>query len=264
MMARAASLENLLELHRLNCVDRPSSFGDISVASLENMLRSSAAGKFAFFAYVPVISSPPLALEMSWRQPSAVTRDAAKVRCSSCRRLARVGCSRNVMLAKRSVERPLCFFFFFIYFLFWWTCFDRSSCLACEGFPEETILWYQVSREGSWALRSQSLPVCSVCTFPASLRHGDYRSREDSWQAQITDRRRNRWFGVNVPHAPRPAEWCAILFLWLPTLTRPGLDLGLSRTGKREEKERREREEEEKRERRENGESGTRTYAGSA
>ena len=49
MMARRASLENLLALHRLNCVDRPSSFGDISVASLENMLMSSATGKFAFF-----------------------------------------------------------------------------------------------------------------------------------------------------------------------------------------------------------------------
>ena len=57
MMARPASLENSLALHRLNCVDRPSGFGDISVASLENMLRSSAAGKFAFFAYVPVLSS---------------------------------------------------------------------------------------------------------------------------------------------------------------------------------------------------------------
>ena len=58
MMARPASLKNSLALHRLNqCVDRPSSFGDTSVASLENMLRSSAAGKFAFFAYVPVLSS---------------------------------------------------------------------------------------------------------------------------------------------------------------------------------------------------------------
>ena len=57
-----------------------------------------------------------------------------------------------------------------------------------------------------------------------------YRRREDNWQAQITDRRRNRWFGVNVPRAPRPAELGTILFLWLPTLTRPGRDLGLSRT----------------------------------
>ena len=48
-MARPASLENSLALHRLNCVNRPSSFGDISVANLENMLRSSATGKFAFF-----------------------------------------------------------------------------------------------------------------------------------------------------------------------------------------------------------------------
>ena len=29
MMTRPASLENSLALHRLNCVDRPSSFGDI-------------------------------------------------------------------------------------------------------------------------------------------------------------------------------------------------------------------------------------------
>ena len=66
----------------------------------------------------------------------------------------------------------------------------------------------------------------------SSLRHGDYRRREDKPKmGQITDRRRNRWIGVNVPHAPRPAEWGAILFLCLPTLTRPGLDLGLSRTG---------------------------------
>ena len=57
MMALPASLENSLELHCLNCVDRPSNFGDISVASLENMLKSSAAGKFAFFAYVPMLSS---------------------------------------------------------------------------------------------------------------------------------------------------------------------------------------------------------------
>ena len=42
MTARPASLENSLALHRLICVDCPSSFGDISVASLENMLRSSA------------------------------------------------------------------------------------------------------------------------------------------------------------------------------------------------------------------------------
>ena len=63
----------------------------------------------------------------------------------------------------------------------------------------------------------------------SSLRHGDYRSRED--KPKSLDRRWNRWFGVNVPHAPRPAEWAAILFLCLPTLTRPGLDLGLSRTG---------------------------------
>ena len=54
MTARPASLENSLALHRLIYVDCPSSFGDISVASLENMLRSSATGKFAFFAYVPV------------------------------------------------------------------------------------------------------------------------------------------------------------------------------------------------------------------
>ena len=57
MVARPASLENSLALHRLNCIDRPSSFGDISVASLENMLRSSAAEKFTFFAYVPVLTS---------------------------------------------------------------------------------------------------------------------------------------------------------------------------------------------------------------
>ena len=57
MIARTASLENSLAIHRLNCVDRPSSFGDISVASLESMLRSSATGKFSFFAYVPVFTS---------------------------------------------------------------------------------------------------------------------------------------------------------------------------------------------------------------
>ena len=49
MTARPASLENSLGRHRLICVDCPSSFGDISVASLENMLRLSAAGKFTFF-----------------------------------------------------------------------------------------------------------------------------------------------------------------------------------------------------------------------
>ena len=71
MTARPAYLEKSLALHRLNCVDCPSSFGDISVASLGNMLRSSATGKFAFFAYVPVFSSrlravcPSLAVGMS-------------------------------------------------------------------------------------------------------------------------------------------------------------------------------------------------------
>ena len=79
---------------------------------------------------------------------------AAKVRCCTCRRLAWVGCSRNVMLAEKSVERPLGFFSFSFFFLFWWTCFTTSSCLACKGFPEEAILWDQVSRKGSWALRS--------------------------------------------------------------------------------------------------------------
>ena len=70
--ARPASLENSLALHRLICVDCPSSFGDISVASLENMLRSSATRKvrvfclrasvkLAFTSSLPV----PLALEMS-------------------------------------------------------------------------------------------------------------------------------------------------------------------------------------------------------
>ena len=48
-------------------------------------------------------------------KPFAVTRDAAKVRCGTCRRLDRVGCSRNVMLAEGSVERLL-FFSFFIFF----------------------------------------------------------------------------------------------------------------------------------------------------
>ena len=50
MTARPASLENALALYRLNCVDCPSGFGDISVASLEKMLRLSATGKFTFFA----------------------------------------------------------------------------------------------------------------------------------------------------------------------------------------------------------------------
>ena len=67
MMARPASLENSLALHCLNCVDRPSSFGEISVASLENMLRSSAAGKL--LTGVPVLAftcslPDPLALGM--------------------------------------------------------------------------------------------------------------------------------------------------------------------------------------------------------
>ena len=50
MRARPAFLLNVLELHCLNCVDCPSSFGDMSVASLGNLLRSSATGKFAFFS----------------------------------------------------------------------------------------------------------------------------------------------------------------------------------------------------------------------
>ena len=38
-------------------------------------------------------------------------------RCSKSS-LARVGCSRNVMLAERSAERPLCFFSFSFFFSF--------------------------------------------------------------------------------------------------------------------------------------------------
>ena len=52
-------------------------------------------------------------------------------------------------------------------------------------------------------------------------------------QAQITDEETAGLAGVKSTfefHAPRPAEWGAILFLCLPALTRPGLDLGLSRT----------------------------------
>ena len=72
MTARPASLENSLALHRLKCVDCPSSFRDISVTSLGNMLRSSATGKFTFFlltcqrlprVYVQI--AVPLALGMS-------------------------------------------------------------------------------------------------------------------------------------------------------------------------------------------------------
>ena len=136
------------------------------------------------------------------------------------------GAAEMSCLPKEVLNIPCVFYFFFIFFIFWWTCFNRCSCLACEGFPGETILWDQVSVEGSWALRSQSLPVRSICTFPRCLMAITVVEKT----TQITDRRRNRWFGVNVPHAPRPAEWGAILFLCLPALTRPGLDLGLSRT----------------------------------
>ena len=144
MTARPASLENALALHRLNCVDCLSSFGDTSVASLGNILWLSATGKFAFFPYAPVFSSRlravcPFHLPCRNVLTTAVlTRDAAKVRCSTYLRLASVGCSKNVILAERSLERPSCFFSFFFFLLN--HAFTRSSCLACEGFPEETIL----------------------------------------------------------------------------------------------------------------------------
>ena len=44
-----------------------------------------------------------------------LTRDAAKVRCSTYLRLAGVGFSRNVMLAERNVERPSFFSFSFFF-----------------------------------------------------------------------------------------------------------------------------------------------------
>ena len=79
--------------------------------------------------------------------------------------------------------------------------------------------------------------ACALHLHFSSLHHGDYRSREDKPKSRT--KKLLVWPGVkstfefHVPHAPRPAEWGAILFLCLPALTRPGLDLGLSRTGQR-------------------------------
>ena len=233
-MARPASLENSLALHRLKCVDRPSSFGDMSVASLENMLRSSAAGKFAFFAYVPVLQLAfTCPFHLPWGCPDDSRLHWLRCRKSLLQYLSEAGpcgVQQKCHACRKKCWTSLVFFFLFHFFLFWWTCFNRSFCLACEGFPEETILWDQVSREGSWALRSQSLPVCSICTFPRCVMAITVVEKTNPNHGSTKKPLVWRESCVCVPHVPRPAEWGAILFLCLPTLTRPGLDLGLSRT----------------------------------
>ena len=125
MMARPASLENSLAFHRLNCVDRPSSFGDISVASLENMLRSSATGKFAFFAFVPVLSSRLRAVcpfHLPWGYP-----DDSRLQWQEMQqKFAAVpvggwpvwGAAEMSFLPKEVLNVPCGFFFFFFIFFF--------------------------------------------------------------------------------------------------------------------------------------------------
>ena len=137
--------------------------------------------------------------------------------------MAIVGTSRNVVLSERSVEHPLCFFLLFIFFLLNHA-FTRSFCLACEGCPEETILWGQVSCKGSWALRSQSLMLHS-----SSLRHCDYEKISPNYGSGKPLVWREIYFWACIL-AQRLAERGTILVFGLSALTRPGLDLGLSRT----------------------------------
>ena len=142
MTARPASLENALALHHLNCVDCPSSLEDISVASLGSILRLSAAGKFAYFPYVPVFSSRLRAVHqfhLPWGCPGDSRLDK---RCSKsslqylseagqCRVQQKMSCLPKEVL---SVPRVFSFFFFLLNRAF------TRSCWACEGFSEETIL----------------------------------------------------------------------------------------------------------------------------
>ena len=139
-----------------------------------------ALRKRRVFGFVP--SYLKLMFTCSLPVPLALTRDVLTTvgtavcsdkRCSksSLQYLSEAGPCGVIMkqkchaCQKKCWTSPVLFFSFSFFFLFRWTCFKRS-CLACEGIPEETILWDQVYREGSWALRSQSLPVRSIRTFP--------------------------------------------------------------------------------------------------
>ena len=117
-MARAASLENALALHCLICVDGPSSFGDISVASLGNILRLSATGSSRSFltcqclvrVYVQFARSTCHAGNVL--TTAILTRDAAKVCCSTYLRLASVGVAKMSCLPKEVLSVPRFFSFF--------------------------------------------------------------------------------------------------------------------------------------------------------
>ena len=123
---------------------------------------------------------------MSWRQPSAVTRDAAKVRCSTCRRLARVGCSRNVMLAERSVERPLCFFFLFHFFSF---LVNMLQSIFVFGMRRISGRNHSLRLGLSRRQLSSAIAVLTRALHLhfSSLRHGDYRSRENKPKSRIDE-----------------------------------------------------------------------------
>ena len=107
MSARPVSSEyalaHSLALHRFRCVDRLSSFGDISVISLVNILRSSATGQSVLTSQCLVCvaraSSRSTCLGVVLTT-AAMTRGATRVCCSAYLRLASVRCSRYAVLAE--------------------------------------------------------------------------------------------------------------------------------------------------------------------
>ena len=109
---------------------------------------------------------------------AVLTRDAAKVCCNTYLRLASVGCSKNVMLAERSVERPSCFFFHFLIF-----CSTMLSPDLLPVFGVRRISGRNNSLRRSVLSRRQlssAIVVLDVLNLHfSSLYLGDYRNQEE-------------------------------------------------------------------------------------
>ena len=95
-----------------------------------------------------------------------------------------MGCSRNVILAEKSVERPLCFFFFFTFF------FLTNMLHYIFLFGMRSISGRSHSLRSGLSQRQLSSAIVVLARALhlhfSSLHHGDNRSRKDK-PGQITE-----------------------------------------------------------------------------
>ena len=100
-----------------------------------------------------------------------------------------MGCSRNVMLAERSVERPLCFFFLFHFFSFLVNCQNMLQYIFLFGMPRISGRNHSLRSGLSRTQLSSAIAVLAraLRLHFSSLLHGDYRSREDKPKSRIDD-----------------------------------------------------------------------------